>query len=47
MKIKKKSISLKEKIRRLNQNAEKPLYLDGDGDTFTMTKTKDGYRLNQ
>lgn len=45
MRIKKKSISLKEKIRRLNQNAEKSLYLDGDA--FTLTKTKDGYRLNQ
>lgn len=44
--MKKKKTSLKEKIRRQNQNAEKTLYLDGAGDTFTMTKTKDGYKLN-
>jgi hypothetical protein len=44
--IKKKKTSLKEKIRRQNQNAEKTLYLDGDGGVFNMTKTKDGYKLN-
>jgi len=44
--MKKKKTSLKEKIRRQNQNAEKHLYLDGDGNTFSMTKVKDGYKLN-
>ncbi|QZA70504.1 hypothetical protein AH04_14 [Erwinia phage AH04] len=44
--MKKKKTSLKEKIRRQNQNAEKTLYLDGDGGAFSMTKVKEGYKLN-
>lgn len=47
MTVKKKKTPLKEKIRRQHQCTEKTLYLDGDGDTFTMTKVKGGYKINQ
>lgn len=40
-------VSLKEKIRRVEQAEGGFFYKDGSGGKFTMTKVKGGYRLNK
>lgn len=42
----KRKISLKEKIRRANQNKEGIELLDENGNAITVTKVKGGYLLN-